>query len=68
MYIRREDSPFICVRFPMRSLRWKRRRIYGTTFYLPVNGDQVGYKKYPAAELPYTENFLGDDIEDGFCH
>lgn len=40
--------------------------IEGVTFYLPVEGDQVGYESFPSAPTVPKIGFLGDGIGDGF--
>ena len=38
----------------------------GHIFYCPVNGDQTGYKSFPAAPGMYNGGFGGEDLKDGF--
>lgn len=40
--------------------------IDGVTFYLPVEGDQVGYESFPSAPAVPEIGFLGEGIGDGF--
>jgi len=38
----------------------------GHIFYCPVNGDQTGYKSFPAAPGMYNGGFGSEDLKDGF--
>ena len=40
--------------------------IDGVTFYLPVEGDQVGYESFPSSPSVPEIGFLGEGIRDGF--
>lgn len=40
--------------------------IDGVTFYLPIEGDQVGYESFPSAPSAPEIGFLGEGIGDGF--
>lgn len=40
--------------------------IDGVVFYLPVEGDQVGYEGFPSAPAVPEIGFLGEGIADGF--
>lgn len=40
--------------------------IDGIAFYLPVEGDQVGYESFPSAPSVPQIGFLGEGMEDGF--
>lgn len=40
--------------------------IDGVVFYLPVEGDQVGYESFPSAPAVPEIGFLGEGIADGF--
>ena len=41
-------------------------KVNGQTFYYPVNGDQIGYKYFPAICYLKEFEFIGDEIKDGF--
>jgi hypothetical protein len=40
--------------------------VNGVTFYYPIEGDQVGYKYFPAIPVRIDITFRGDDISSGF--
>lgn len=40
--------------------------INGVTFYCPVEGDRVGYEKFPSSPVKAQVAFLGEGIAEGF--
>ena len=42
------------------------REVDGILFYVPTQGGQIGYDKFPSSMFPQPIELRGDSIEDGF--
>lgn len=41
-------------------------KLHGMTFYYPVEGDRMGYDKFPSSPVKAEDIFIGNSIKDGF--
>lgn len=66
-YIRESwAQPFYLQQMPYEEFELESYEVYGHTFYMPKQGDQVGYESFPAMPYRFTGSFRGEELRDGF--
>lgn len=64
--LRTYKEPFYIMQTNYADAEATTREVDGILFYVPTQGGQIGYDKFPSSMFPQPIELRGDSIEDGF--